>query len=171
MNDFLGANNTLLDYLYVLIMYGLLFLVMRYANEKIELNFRKTYWVLYIGWSLAMFAGNYFFFSVNLMSFLPWLNDFIHSFIWIGFCLGFLYAGCYKRPMWEQMFLCAFFSFIVKMTEHWVLGTWDKSDFLFFHGWFPYVISMSLVDGLYPILSKWGLKLLSKWIPGLVVPE
>ena len=104
------------------------------------------------------------------MSFLPWLNDFIHSFIWIGFCLGFLYAGCYKRPMWEQMFLCAFFSFIIKMTEHMVLGTWDKTDFLFFHGWFPYVVCMSLVDGLYPVLSKLGLKVLSKYISGLAVP-
>src|SRR5437868_12941197 len=101
--EFLGANNTLLDYLYVLVMYGLLFLVMRYPNQTVELNFRKTYWVLYIGWSVSMFAGNYFFYYVNLMSFLPWLNDFIHSFIWIGFCLVFLYAGCYKRPMLEQI--------------------------------------------------------------------
>ena len=170
MDQFLGASNTLLEYCYVIMMYGFLFLVMRYANDRIELNFRKTYWVLYIGWSIAMFAGNYFFFSVNLMSFLPWLNDFIHSFIWIGFCLGFLYAGCYKRPMVEQMFLCSFFSFIVKMTEHMVLGTWDKTDFLFFHGWFPYVVSMSLVDGLYPILSMLGLRVLSKKIDGLVSP-
>jgi hypothetical protein len=171
MSEFFGSNNMLLEYFYVILMYGSLFLVMRYANDTVDLNFRKTYWVLYIGWSFAMFGGNYFFYSVNLMSFLPWFNDFIHSFIWIGFCLGFLYAGCYKRPMVEQMFLCAFFSFIVKMTENQVLGTWEKSDFLFFHGSFPYIVSMSLVDGLYPVLSKLGLKVLSKYIDGLVVPE
>ncbi len=115
MKEILGAGNETTSYLIVLAVYGALFIVMRYANESVELNFRKTFWILFAGWSVGVFAGNYLFYLLGVMSFLPWLNNFFHSFIWIGLCLSFLYAGAHRKPLWEQVAIFAIFSFYREM--------------------------------------------------------
>jgi len=170
MKEILGAGNEITDYLAVLAVYGALFIVMRYASETVELNFRKTFWILFVGWSVGVFIGNYLFYLLGIMSFLPWLNNFFHTFIWIGLCLGFLYAGAHRKPMWEQFALFAIFSFIVKWAEHTILGTWELDHFFFIEGNLAYIIGWSLMDGLYPILSALGLKLVSKFVSGVITP-
>ena len=170
MKEILGAGNGITDYLAVLAVYGALFIVMRYANETVELNFRKTFWILFVGWGVGVFIGNYLFYLLGIMSFLPWLNNFFHTFIWIGLCLGFLYAGAHRKPMWEQFALFAIFSFIVKWAEHTILGTWELDHFFFIEGNLAYIIGWSLMDGLYPILSALGLKLVSKFVSGVITP-
>lgn len=101
------------------------------------------------------------------MSFLPWLNNAFHTFIWIGLCLGFLYAGTHRRPWPEQFALFAIFSFIVKAAENWILGTWEMDHFFGIPGHITYLLGWSLLDGLYPILSAAALKVIGKMVPGV----
>ena len=168
MREILGANNGLLDYALVLAVYAALFILMRYGNERVELNFVRTYWVLFFGWAVSVFAGNYLFYRLGIMSFLPWLNNFFHTFIWIGLCLSFLYAGAHRKPLVEQFALFAIFSFIVKWAEHEILGTWEMDRFFFIEGNHAYIIGWSLMDGLYPIISAIGLSFVSKFVRGVV---
>jgi hypothetical protein len=50
IKELLGPQNSVVDYLAVLAVYGALFLVMRHANARIELNFRKSFWILSLDW-------------------------------------------------------------------------------------------------------------------------
>jgi hypothetical protein len=99
------------------------------------------------------------------------LNNFIHAFIWIGLCLGFLYGISYKRPLWELLVLFTIYSFVVKVAENKILGTWEFGRFFFIDGNLAYIIGWSLVDALYPIGSAVVLMLAGRFIKGLVVPK
>jgi hypothetical protein len=155
----------------VLAFYGALFLVLRHANRRVELSFRHTFWILFWGWGVGTFLGNYAFYRLGIMSFLPWLNNALHTFVWIGLCLGFLYAGAYRRPLWEQFALFAIFSFLVKVAENRLLGTWELDHFFFIPGNAAYLLGWSLMDGLYPLLSMAGLSLVARFSRGVVVPS
>jgi hypothetical protein len=161
METFLGANNTILNYLYVLFIYALFFLLISYPKPKLELNYRGSFRLLAIVWPLLMVGGNYLGYLSGMMSFLPWLNNIIHSFIWIGLCLTWLYYSCHHRPMLEQVALFAFISFLMKVMENRLLGTWEKDHIFMFKGDYAYIIAMSLIDGIYPVVSKWLLKIAS----------
>ncbi|MBM2846353.1 MAG: hypothetical protein HW407_1665 [Bacteroidetes bacterium] len=169
MDQVLGPGNGITQYLLVLTFYAALFVVMQHAHPCVELNFRRTYWILYFGWSVGVFVGNYVFHLLGIMSFLPWLNNFMHTFVWIGFCLGFLYAGCYRKPFYEQFVLFAVFSLVVKLIEHIVLGTWEMDSFFGIPGNDAYIVGWSLMDGLYPVLSKLGLTLVARFVRGVIV--
>lgn len=167
--QFWGFGNGVLEYLIVLAFYGLLFVLMRHANERIELSFRRSFTYLFVGWSLGTFVANYLLFRAGVMSFLPWLNNFMHTFVWIGLCLGFLYAGAYRKPLFEQFALFAIYSFFVKLVESTVLGTWEHPNFFGIPGNMSYIIGWSLMDGLYPLVSMIGLRLVSR-IDNAVLP-
>ena len=171
MNEVLGPGNNLLDYLLLLLVYGAMVKLMYYGHRRVELNFRKTYWVLYLGWGVGVFIGNYLFYLIGIMSFLPWLNNAFHTLIWIGFCLSFLYAGCYRKPILEQVGLFVIFSFIVKVAENMILGTWEHDNFFTIDGNWTYIIGWSLMDGLYPFISIVGLRLVSRFSVGIIVPK
>jgi hypothetical protein len=166
----LGAGNGLGQYAIILVVYAVLFVIMRYAHPSVEPEFRKTFWILGVVWAVSTFVGNYLLSLVGALSFLPWLNNFIHTFIWIGLCLGFLYAGAYRRPLWEQFLLFATFSLLVKAFEHDILRTWELDHFFFIAGNRAYILGWSLADGLYPVLSMIGLRISSHYIKGLVAP-
>jgi hypothetical protein len=170
MDAVLGPGNGLLQYIAVVLVYAALALVMRYAHPTVEPGFSRTFWMLFVAWSIGTFVGNYLLFLAGVMSFLPWLNNFLHTAVWIGLGLGFLYAGAYRRPLWEQFALFAIFSLIVKVAEHDLLGTWELDRFFFIPGNPAYILGWSLADGLYPVLSGLGLKLVSGFVAGLVVP-
>ncbi|MGE3801818.1 MAG: hypothetical protein AB7H80_12435 [Candidatus Kapaibacterium sp.] len=171
MDKLLGAGNTLFDYLLVLLVYGAMYLLIRNANRRVELNFRKTFWILYVGWGFGVLVGNYLFYLIGIMSFLPWLNNAFHTLIWIGLCLSFLYAGCYRKPVIEQVALFVIFSFIVKVAERMILGTWELDNFFGIDGNWAYIIGWSCMDGLYPFISIVGLRLVSRVSIGVVVPK
>ena len=162
METFLGLNNTFTSYIPVLLLYYLLFLFIRYPKPSIELNYRSTFMVLAILWPLLMVSGNYFGFLAGMMSFLPWFDNIIHSFIWIGLCLTWLYYSSRHRPMWEQFIFFSVISFLVKVMENKLIGTWEMDHFLMFHGTYAYIIAMSLIDGFYPVVSKIVVKLVAK---------
>jgi hypothetical protein len=162
MDQIVGANNSLLDYLLVIGIYGLLFLFIRYPKPTLELNYKANFIFLVALWAFLMFTGNYLFYRLGVMSFLPWLNNLLHSFVWVGICLGWLYYCTHQRPLWEQFIFFAFTSFIVKMAEHMILGTWSMESYLGIQSPYAYIIAMSIVDGFYPIISRWVLNALGK---------
>ncbi len=167
----LGPGNGAVDYLLVLLVYACLFVIMRYANPRVDPEFRKTAWTLGLGWAVCVFIANYLLYRAGVMSFLPWLNNFWHTFPWIGFCLAFAYNEARKHPLLEQLAIFAIFSFIVKWAEHTLLGTWEHDNFFGIHGNIAYITGWSLADGLYPVVSVLALKIVSKFIPGLIVPD
>ena len=172
MDTLFGDNNSVWDYLLVLLTYALLYLLIRYPKPKLELNYRANFIFLVSLWAFLMFTGNYLFYRLGVMSFLPWMNNFLHSFIWVGFCLGWLYYCTYERPLWEQIIFFAFTSFIVQMAENMVLGTWNHDSYLGIESKYAYIIAMSIVDGFYPIISQWVLKALGKRSTfGVYVPQ
>lgn len=168
MNALLGAGNTPLDYLLVLLVYGALFLVMRSFQRRIPDDFVRTYLVLLIGWGVGTFVANYLLYLAGVMSFLPWLNNALHTFVWIGLCLGFLYAWAHRRPMALQFVLFAAFSLVVKVAEHAILGTWEHQHFFGIPGNTAYIVGWSLMDGLYPVLSLYGIRLVRHIVPALL---
>ena len=167
MEYILGNANSLFDYLIVILIYFFTFILLRYPFGRVELNFRTNFKVLFIFWFLAMFAGNYVFFLLGLMSFLPWLNNLLHTFVWVGFCLTYLYSHTRKRSILLQFFLFSYFSFIIKVAENLILGSWNFDPYFFFKGKYAYIIIMSLVDGFYPVISVLVLKLSSRFIEGV----
>ena len=162
MDAILGANNNLLDYLLVLVIYGLMYLLIRSPKPQLELNYRSNFFFLCFFWGGLMFVGNYLGYRTGMMAFLPWLDNFVHSFIWVGLCLSWLYYCTHERPMWEQFVLFAFASFVVKVAERLIIGTWSMDTYLGIRNPYAYIIAMSLIDGFYPVLSAWILKGLGK---------
>jgi hypothetical protein len=155
----------------LLAIYAGLFTIIRIIKPRIDPDERRTALVIGGTWAVSVFIANYVLYRVGLMSFLPWTNNFMHTFLWIGICLTYLYLGVRERhSMVVQFILFATFSLIVKYAEHLLFGTWDHPDFLgIFRGNTAYILGWSLADGLYPILTKYGLRLLARFIPGLTV--
>lgn len=169
MNELLGSENGVREVALVLIAYAALFALMSQARSGVPLNARQSFWVLYWGWAPTIFVGNYLLYRLGLMSFLPWANNFLHTFVWIGLCLGFLFTGSRHLPAWHQFVLFAVYSFIAKCAERALLGTWELEHFFGIPGNAAYLVGWSLMDGLYPFISSAGLALLSRFAPGLGV--
>jgi len=121
-------------------------------------------------WAVCVFPANYLLYKAGAMSFLPWVNNFMHSFLWIGFCLSWLYLGVREnQPIVLQIVLFTTFSLIVKYAEQKLFGTWDHDNFFGIQGNGAYVMGWSLADGTYPVLTLFGLRLAARYIPGLAV--
>ena len=155
----------------LLAFYAALFVVIRVIRPRIEPDERRTALVIGGMWAVSVFIANYVLYRLGLMSFLPWVNNFLHTFVLIGICLTYLYFGVREgHSMLTQVIVFATFSLFVKYAEQKLFGTWDHPNFLgIFKGNTAYVLGWSLADGLYPILTKYGLRLLARFIPGLVV--
>ena len=167
----LGPGNTLADYALVLLVYAMLFLLIRFGTRRVELSFRRSYWYLAVGWSVTIFVGNYLCYRWGVMSFLPWLDNALHSFVWIGLCLSFLYAGAFRLPMWEQMALFVVVSLIVKVAERLIIGTWEHPHFFGIDGNAAYIAGWSLMDGLYPPIALLYLRLVRRFDASVLSPE
>lgn len=170
MNEFLGAN-PITDYLIVLVMYAGLFVVMRYGHPTLDPAFRKTFIILYFVYAISIFIANYVLYRLGVMSFLPWLNNFFHTFIWIGLCLNYQYGGSYNRPLWEQFVFFFLFSYVVKTGEQHLLGTWEHPNWFGLPSNQAYILGWSLVDGMTPIANLIGIRIVSRFVSGLVVPN
>jgi ABC-type transport system involved in cytochrome c biogenesis permease subunit len=155
----------------LLLFYAALLVIIRVIKRGFEPEERRT--ALWIGglWAVSVFIANDLLFRAGVMSFLPWINNFLHTFVWIGGCLTLLYLGLRDREsLAVQMVVFATLSLIVKYAEQLLLGTWDHDDFFqVFEGNFAYVLGWSLADGLYPPLTLFGLRALAKVVPGLSV--
>ncbi len=155
----------------LLAFYAALLVVIRMMKKKVEPVEWRTFLAIGAVWAVSVFAANYLLHLADLMSFLPWVNNFMHTFLWIGICLTWLYLGVREtKSLAAQCVIFATFSLIVKYAEQLLFGTWDQDNFFHvFEGNWTYVLGWSLADGTYPILTLYGLRLASRRIPGLVV--
>jgi len=162
---------TPLRVLAVLALYGLLYMVMRINRQPISAAEGKTFSTLGALWAVSVFIGNYLFYRAGIMSFLPWVTNFLHTFVWIGVCLTALYLTVREStPLILQCVAFAAFSLIVKYAEQLLFGTWELDHFFHvLHGNVAYVLGWSVADGLYPPITFYGLRLLGRAVPGLVV--
>ena len=145
---------------------ALIWLVFRPRIERYE---RSTALAVAGVWAPSVFVANYLLYRAGAMSYLPWANNFLHTFAWIGVCLTVLYFGVREtRSMPEQLLLFLAFSLVVKYAEQWLFGTWDHDNFFGIPGNFAYVLGWSLADGTYPILTRFVLRRVAAGIPGLV---
>jgi hypothetical protein len=157
---------TLPRILAVLLVYAGLFAVIHALKPRIGRDERDT--ALLIGgcWAVGVFIANYLLYRAGVMSFLPWINNFLHTFVWIGVCLTVLYLGVRGQPMWVQFVIFATLSLVVKVAEQKLFGTWELGHFFHvFRGNAAYVLGWSLADGLYPPITFYGLKLLGRRLP------
>ena len=117
-----------------------------------------------------MFVANWLLYKAGAMSFLPWVNNFMHTFLWIGLCLSWLYLGVREtQPLWIQLLLFTTFSLVVKYAEQKLFGTWEHDNFFGIGGNGAYVLGWSLADGTYPILTLFGIRLAARRLDGLAV--
>jgi hypothetical protein len=148
------------------LLFGLVWLLFRPRIERFE---RTTALAIAGVWAVSVFIANYLLYRVGAMSFLPWVNNFLHTFIWIGICLTALYFGVRETtPMWQQFLLFFAFSFVVKYAEQWLFGTWEHDNFFGIPSNFAYVLGWSLADGTYPVLTRFVLRRMARGVPGLV---
>jgi hypothetical protein len=161
---------TPLRVLAILLFYAALLTIIRLTKPTIEPEERRTFVAIGLAWAVPVFVANYGLYKADLMSYLPWVTNFLHTFVWIGICLTFLYLGVRaSQPMLTQIVLFTTFSLIVKYAEQIIFGTWDLDNFLHvFHGNGAYIIGWSLADGMYPLLTLYGLRLAARRIPGLI---
>ena len=158
---------TPLRILAVLLVYAGLFSIIHALKPRIARQEQGT--ALLIGgcWAVGVFIANYLLYRAGVMSFLPWVNNFLHTFVWIGVCLTVLYLGVRDaQPMWVQFVMFATLSLVVKVAERILFGTWELGHFFHvFQGNAAYVLGWSLADGLYPPITYFGLKLLGRRLP------
>lgn len=161
---------TPLRVLAILLFYAALLTIIRLTKPRIEPEERRTFVAIGLAWAVPVFIANYLLYKAGLMSYLPWVTNFMHTFIWIGICLTFLYLGVRStQSMLTQIVLFTTFSLIVKYAEQIVFGTWDQDNFFHvFEGNGAYVLGWSLADGTYPVLTLYGLRLASRRISGLI---
>jgi hypothetical protein len=153
-----------------LLLYGALLIVARTYNWRAARAERRTAQVVGASWAIATFVMNYLLFLAGVMSFMPWVTNFLHTFVWIGGVLTVLYMGVRRsQPLWVQMVLFAVFSLVVKVAEQILFGTWEHPHFFqVFQGNTAYVLGWSLADGLYPPITLFGLRFLARRASGLV---
>src|SRR6266487_199342 len=147
----------------ILLFYAALFVIIRLTKSALDPDERRIYGLLYLGWAAPVFIANYLLSLVGLESPMPWYVNFMHTFAWIGLCLGWLYLGVRREPLWVQFVVFATFSLVVKVTEQKLFGAWISDHFFFiFHGNWAHLLGWSLADGLYPPISAAGLALLDR---------
>lgn len=167
MEQLLGAGNGPMDYVWLLGVYLMMLVLMRQGHRTVELSFRRSWTVLILTLGPIVFVANWLLFRAGWMSFLPWLNNVMHALVWVGVGLTFLYAGARRRPALEQFALFAIFSFIVKVAEHLLLGTWEKDSFFGIPGQVAYMAGWSVLDGCLPFVTGPGLQLIARYVPGV----
>lgn len=150
--------------------YAGLFTIIRTTMHGVEPRERRTFVAIALVWAPSVFVANWLLYQAGAMSFLPWVTNALHTFVWIGFCLTWLYLGVREREsLLAQCVIFATFSLIVKYAEQKLFGTWDKGDFFGIDGNGAYVVGWSLADGTYPLLTLYGLRIAARRIRGLVV--
>jgi hypothetical protein len=154
----------------VLAFYAAMFLLIRLSRGRIADFEKRTYVAVAVAWAVPVFAANWLLYKAGAMSFLPWVNNFMHTFLWIGLCLSWLYLGVREtQPLWLQFLLFTTFSLLVKYAEQKLFGTWEHDNFFGISGNGAYVLGWSIADGTYPILTLFGVRIAARHLDGLAV--
>jgi hypothetical protein len=154
----------------VLAFYAAMFVLIRLSRGRIADFETRTYVAVAVAWAVPVFAANWLLYKAGAMSFLPWVNNFMHTFLWIGLCLSWLYLGVREtQPLWLQFVLFTTFSLLVKYAEQKLFGTWEHDNFFGIGGNGAYVMGWSIADGTYPILTLFGVRIAARYLDGLAV--
>jgi hypothetical protein len=154
----------------VLAFYAAMFVLIRLSRGRIADFEKRTYVAVAVAWAVPVFAANWLLYKAGAMSFLPWVNNFMHTFLWIGLCLSWLYLGVREtQPLWLQFVLFTTFSLLVKYAEQKLFGTWEHDNFFGIGGNGAYVMGWSIADGTYPILTLFGVRIAARYLDGLAV--
>jgi hypothetical protein len=154
----------------VLAFYVAMFVVIRLSRTRIADFEQRTFWAVAVAWAVPVFIANWLLYKAGAMSFLPWVNNFMHTFLWIGLCLSWLYLGVREtQSLFIQFLLFTTFSLMVKYAEQKLFGTWEHDNFFGIGGNGAYVLGWSLADGTYPILTLLGIRLAARRLDGLAV--
>lgn len=153
-----------------LVLYGLVWLIAWYDKPRLNAAERKTFWLFYFFWSTTIFIVNYLGYLIGIFSFLPWWpNNFLHTFVWIGVSLTWLFLALRESHIVVQFMAFALLSLAIRYAEYNLFGVWDLDNFLrLFKGTNAYIVGWSFVDGFYPVAAFLLLKLCSRWMSGLV---
>lgn len=162
---------TVIRVLALLLIYAALLAGIGLTKRGLEPVERKTFLMVSGIWAVSVFVANYLLYKAGVMSFLPWVENFMHTFLWIGVCLGILYLGLREtQPLAIQFVFFFVLSLLVKYAEQLLFGTWDLGHFFHLvHGNWAYVLGWSLLDGLYPLITLYSLRLASRRVSGLLV--
>lgn len=153
----------------VLAFYGAIWLIAWGYRRSIDPVERKTFVAIGLVWAVSVFIANYLLYRAGAMSYLPWVNNFLHTFVWIGFVLTWLYLSVRETEnLVVQCVLFTFFSLVVKYWEQHVFGTWGHDNFFGADGNTAYVVGWSVADGTYPVLTLLVLRAVARRVPGLV---
>jgi hypothetical protein len=156
----------------LLLFYGGLFLIIRCMHcLPLTSAERPTFLLLGVAGAVTALVANYLLYRLGLMSFLPWVNNMLHSFVWIGIGFPYLFFAIRGRqPLLVQFLVFVALSLIVKYAEQLLFGTWEQEHF---HHLIPgnlaYVLGWATMDGLYPVLIPPALRLVGRFLPGLVL--
>ena len=154
----------------ILILYASVLLVAWWHKRKLDAAERKTFVVIYLVWAISIFFINYLGYVIGVFSYLPWFpNNFLHTFVWIGISLSYLFMAIRKEHIVVQFMAFALFSLVIRYAEYKIFGVWNGDHFLFVvEGVDAYIIGWSYVDGFYSPATFILLRILKKWIPGLI---
>ena len=143
------------------------------SDRTLTKDERKTFLLLCgAGFSIA-FVTNFLLFRIGAMTFLPWINNFLHSFFWIGrrvpYWLYFATRG--RSPLVVFITDSPRWSLVVKYIEQLLFGTMGRSQLPPHHPRKPRLHPRLVAGGhgCLPFVMSIGLKLLSRFVPGLVV--
>jgi hypothetical protein len=101
-----------------------LFVVISISGRTLTKDERKTFLLLCgAGFSIA-FITNFLLFKIGAMTFLPWINNFLHSFFWIGLGFPWLYFATRGRSPLVVFITFTTLSLVVKYIEQLLFGTW-----------------------------------------------
>ena len=156
----------------LLLFYGGLFLIIRCMyRTPLSTAERPTFLLLGVAGAITALIANYLLYRLGAMSFLPWPNNILHSFVWIGIGFPYLFFALRGRqPVVVQFLIFVLLSLIVKYAEQLLFGTWEMEHFLtLFPGNFAYILGWATMDGLYPVLIAAGLRVVGRFVPGLVL--
>ena len=116
-----------------------------------------------------MFLANWLLYKAGAMSYLPWVNNFLHTFVWIGFMLSWLYLGVRER---ESLLVTVKRDLRDVQPDREVrragqlFGTWEHDNFFGIDGNGAYVLGWSIADGTYPLLTQFVLRRAAARHPG-----
>jgi len=165
MGQFTAGGITLL-----LAFYVALGVVMSLGGRRLTADERKTFLLLCIAGASTALVSNYLLYRIGWMTFLPWINNGLHSVLWIGLGFPYLYFQTRGRSVPVVFISFTVLSLVVKYAEWLLFGTWDGASFLgVLPGRFGYILGWSLVDGCLPFVMQLGLRLVGKFVPGIVI--
>ncbi len=154
----------------ILILYATVLFIAWWHKRKLDTAERKTFIVIYLMYAISIFFINYLGYVIGVFSYLPWFpNNFLHTFVWIGIVLTYLFMAIRKEHMVVQFMAFAAFSLVIRYAEYKIFGVWDGQGTLYeSYGTDAYIALWSYVDGFYSIATFLLLRILKKWIPGLI---